>query len=489
MKENDSANYYTEININDSSSEEFRALAVQTAEYLGWIVESVSDKKIVINIMSSMVSNGEIFTIRFTADKALLESHSVGNLKFDFAKNKKNIRKFIEAYNEVSGKLDEEDVVELENAVRDAVAQQSTVRPEEIPDKNKKGLGDYLDFLKPRGDYFFTPLIVILNLIVFVLMLLNGANIFTPDSEILLKWGANFRPMTMDGEWWRMISSSFLHIGLLHLMLNMVALLYIGNILEPIIGRYKFIFSYFLTGMFASLFSLIWNANTISAGASGSIFGIIGVFTALLTTTIFGIGVRKSVLPNMLFYIILNIALGFKGDIDLAAHMGGLLSGFVVGYIYYFILSKKINQKTGNSLLVLLSILFIVATYYSFLSLPDDINKYQKLYQEFSKNEDKAIAIYKRMKEADRQEIYKVYSDTIVPLWRRNKGICENMQMLELPVQIKKMTLLYLQYSELRLEFSTLLLKNIESYDSMNTKRLNAINTSLDSIVKKINQE
>ena len=81
-------------------------------------------------------------------------------------------------------------------------------------------------------------------------MAINGVNIMLPDNGSLLNWGANFRPMTLDGQWWRLLTNCFLHIGIFHLLMNMYALLYIGVLLEPLLGRTRFLSAYLLTGFF-----------------------------------------------------------------------------------------------------------------------------------------------------------------------------------------------------------------------------------------------
>ncbi len=143
---------------------------------------------------------------------------------------------------------------------------------------------DLLAVFKPAKDYFITPIILNINLFIFLLMAMMGVSMVQPDSGSLLTWGANYGPLTLAGEWWRLISSCFLHIGVVHLLMNMYAFLLIGAQLEPRLGKLRFSVAYLLTGIIASGTSLWWHRHTISAGASGAIFGMYGVFLAMLTT-------------------------------------------------------------------------------------------------------------------------------------------------------------------------------------------------------------
>lgn len=102
------------------------------------------------------------------------------------------------------------------------------------------------------------------------------------DRNIHHKWGADFGPLTLTGDWWRTITCNFIHIGVIHVLMNMYALLYIGIFLEQLIGGRRLISAYFLTGLFSALASLAMHPETISAGASGSIFGLYGIFLSYL---------------------------------------------------------------------------------------------------------------------------------------------------------------------------------------------------------------
>ena len=123
-----------------------------------------------------------------------------------------------------------------------------------------------------------------------------------------------------------MITNCFLHIGILHLAFKMYALIFIGVLLEPYLGKLRFAVAYLLTGVFASVASLYWHDHTVSAGASGAIFGMYGVFLAMLTTNLIPKSVRKGLLASIGLFVAYNLLYGLKGwGIDAnAAHIGGL---------------------------------------------------------------------------------------------------------------------------------------------------------------------
>jgi membrane associated rhomboid family serine protease len=159
-----------------------------------------------------------------------------------------------------------------------------------------KEINSFFDLFIPTKGYFIAPILLNINILVFILMVFNGVNIFHPNVLLLQKWGANIRPLTLEGEWWRLLTSCFLHTSIFHLIGNMSALIYIGLLLEPLLGRLSFFSAYILTGITASLTSLCLHNMITSAGASGAIMGMYGVFLALLTTKLIELEKRNLLL-------------------------------------------------------------------------------------------------------------------------------------------------------------------------------------------------
>jgi membrane associated rhomboid family serine protease len=157
----------------------------------------------------------------------------------------------------------------------------------------------------------------------------------------LVKWGSNLPRKTLGaGEWWRLLTSSFLHGNLLHLAMNMFALWQAGQLVERIFGSARFAGLYLLAGIGGSLGSLLWGLLTQhpvnSVGASGAIFGIIGGLFAFIGREHSGVpptvgqDLRSSLAPFLLF----NIGAGFLyPHTDNAAHIGGLLGGWLAGHL------------------------------------------------------------------------------------------------------------------------------------------------------------
>jgi len=152
----------------------------------------------------------------------------------------------------------------------------------------------------------------------------------------LVAWGSNVGRLTLNGEWWRLVTSMFLHGNLLHLAFNMFALWQVGQLVERIFGSARFVALYMAAGICGSLASVLWNPFASSVGASGAIFGIIGGLLAFIQRKDSGVpptvvaDLRGSILPFLLF----NLTAGFLyPHTDNAAHIGGLVGGWVAGHL------------------------------------------------------------------------------------------------------------------------------------------------------------
>jgi rhomboid protease GluP len=192
--------------------------------------------------------------------------------------------------------------------------------------------------LQPRRVSYALPLHkpmatwVLLGLILatFLLETLAGGS---TQIDVLVQLGAKVTALVAAGEYWRLFTSMFLHIGLLHLAFNSYALVVIGADLERLLGTGRFLVLYLLSGLFGSLASYAFSTG-ISAGASGAIFGLIGGLAAFFALHRQQLGAwGKQRLANIAFLIVLNLFFGFtQRGIDNIAHIGGLLSGLALGW-------------------------------------------------------------------------------------------------------------------------------------------------------------
>ncbi|MCC8410407.1 rhomboid family intramembrane serine protease [Mucilaginibacter sp. UR6-1] len=213
-------------------------------------------------------------------------------------------------------------------------------------------LNDVKTILWPRQGYAVTPILILLNVSIFFVMVIAGLGFISFSSTDLLNWGADYRPAVMEGDYWRLFTAMFLHGGVMHLFLNMYGLMFIGIMLEPVIGSKRFASAYLISSLAGSAASLWWHPATVGVGASGAIFGMYGVYLALLTTNMYTSAQRKTLLTNMVVFIGINLLIGIRGSVDNAAHIGGLVAGIIAGYVTYpFIKDNIYISKKEKELL------------------------------------------------------------------------------------------------------------------------------------------
>lgn len=187
------------------------------------------------------------------------------------------------------------------------------------------------DFKKAK----VSQILILFNVITFVVL-----NVILKDSTYLLLF-AQEKEAIISGEYWRFLSSIFIHWDIGHLFNNMIGLLLYGTILELQFSKKFYILTYFICGLMGSLFTFLLTGSGIySAGASGAIFGLMGVSFMIFSKR------GKNIYYFGLFYIIYSLVYSLQPNIGFWSHLFGLITGLVVGYVYY----GKINKTNDKHL-------------------------------------------------------------------------------------------------------------------------------------------
>lgn len=472
------------IKIIGLSEKEALVIALEAAKKLGWNIGYISKKGFIAYTKFSMTSWSEEVQIKIDEGNINLKSECTGSQFFDWGKNKQNNEAFISQYNSVKRKfnLDEAETryVEIE---RDFVSEEEDIlnRP---PLSQKEKISGFFSIFKPTEGYFITPILLNLNLVVFIIMAVSGVSIMLPDNESLLLWGANFRPETLDGEWWRLITSCFLHIGVLHLLMNMYALIYIGLLLEPYLGKFRFLSAYLITGIAGSAASLYWNELTISAGASGAIFGMYGVFLGMLSTNLIEKSARKALFTSIAIFVGYNLLNGLKGGIDNAAHIGGLVSGIIVGLALYPSLIKPKIEKLKYGTIGVLTFLIISSTYIIISTTsPGDFSKYESEMNRFVLLEEKALSIFSLPESSPDQVFLSEIEETGIPNWQLSLQLLEGVGQLELPTEIQQRNSQLIKYCNLRIKTYELIHRSITERTDKYQPEIESHVQEIDSII------
>lgn len=215
-----------------------------------------------------------------------------------------------------------------------------------------------------RGPYI-TYTILAIQIILFILMTLSGGS---QNPRILVLFGAKFNPLIQAGEWWRLITPMFLHIGFIHLLFNSLIIYFLGRQLETIYGHWRYFLLYMLSGIVGNIFSFAFN-DAISAGASTAVFGLFAAAVVLGRLNP-GNPYIQSMGQSYLTLIIINLVFNiFSPGVDLAGHLGGLLGGA----LWAAVLAPthaRLNPKKRKILFSAIYIVGVLGLYYYGMNQP-----------------------------------------------------------------------------------------------------------------------
>lgn len=208
--------------------------------------------------------------------------------------------------------------------------QENAVRSE------RQGSTDLATLMGDSSPCIVTPVLIAISTLIFVTMVLTGSSIMSPTSENLMKWGANFGPSSTSGEYYRLLTAAFVHIGIIHIVFNMACLFDLGLATERVYGSVSFLLLYILSALGGSVASMVVQPAIVSAGASGAVFGTAGALLAFFIRNKDDLppGLFSRQVKNMGGFVVYNLIFGFSiSGIDNAAHIGGLATGFLCGYV------------------------------------------------------------------------------------------------------------------------------------------------------------
>ncbi|HTD23287.1 MAG TPA: rhomboid family intramembrane serine protease [Terriglobales bacterium] len=216
----------------------------------------------------------------------------------------------------------------------------------------------------PSAKFPVTTALLSINVLMFVAMGLSGVSLTDPTVDQLVRWGADYGPLTLTTQPWRLLTSTFVHGGLLHIGTNMWCLWNLGRMAENFFGRLSFLLIYLLTGISGSLLSVYLHPMRTSVGASGAIFGLAG---ALITALYLGrLPIPKQrlneALRSLIFFAVINLAIGAAVPvIDNSGHIGGFSLGLLIGALLSPSLTKDPESKAHTQRLVFSAVAVVLA--------------------------------------------------------------------------------------------------------------------------------
>lgn len=320
-----------------------------------------------------------------------------------------------------------------------------------------------------------TIVLIALNMLMFLMMVLQGVSVFNPTADSVLRWGADYGPLTLHGQWWRMLVSTFLHFGLIHLLFNMFVLFNIGLFLEGLADRVPFVVLYLVCGLGGSAASLAWHPSIVSAGASGAIFGLYGALLGFLVRHRGSIPAKSlaSLRKGALTFLGYNLLYGLRPGVDMAAHLGGLATGFVLGLFLIQPPSTSSSSSTSGDLTASGGVLTpasnwrvpaTVALGLALIAVPmialPKTDDYLAEYKRLATMEEKALALFNAsLKQWQANQITtQQYADTlekqILPPWRAEREAMEKLNVSQDQAARKQLLVEYLTDREQGWQFT-----------------------------------
>lgn len=309
-----------------------------------------------------------------------------------------------------------------------------------------------------------TLALIAINTLIFVLMVTKGVSFISPTADSVLAWGADYGPRTLNGQWWRMFTSLFLHFGIIHLAFNMLVLANIGPFMESLSGRVSYLILYIVSGIGGGVASLAWHPTIVSAGASGAIFGLYGGLLGFLLR-------HRNVLPRetlqplskgALTFVGYNIIFGLRPGVDMAAHLGGLAAGFLLGL---FLVQQRSREETSsfgrNAAAIVLGALLVILPLRKLPKPGDFLGEFSRL----ADTETTSLALFNssadkwKARQLSDQQFTDIIEQQILPSWKAERDAIAKLQ--NLPADQAKLTASLLKYMDARQESWQLLVDGV----------------------------
>ncbi|QKJ31324.1 rhomboid family intramembrane serine protease [Mucilaginibacter mali] len=486
------------IPLGDYNADHYLTLLYHSFQSMGWHIGYFHHDGMIAYTNISWESYSEEVSVRVYADKIVIKSECVGyqGLFTDYGKNQKNLD-LLFGEMDVTEVLLQDKLEQTAQQLMDTIPEKQFLSLADPPMKGKELLRGFFSAFVPKKHYAVTPVLVLVNIFIFVASILalgiiiailqrSGRDMSDDHffQNLLLAVGFSNRTQVLHGQVWRLFTNTFLHFSLTHLIGNMIVLIYIGSLIENKLGKWNFLFLYLLTGVMASMVSVMWHINAVAGGASGAIFGLFGILLALLSTNFYEASVRRALLISTAIFVGYNL-IPFRGQIDHAAHLGGLASGYVLGLIAFFGLSKpnRAFKKWG-----IVPVGIAVATAFIVLGIrftPEyHFDSYARTYKH---SEDLGYNIRSifygdsvgRVTRLDRME------HQALPQVRELLRIADTLQKIELPEKQKQKAALQAQVIKLECTFYNLLYKEYKENDKEKYRPEMERNTSIMNDLRK----
>lgn len=471
------------IPLGNLTADQYLNIAQQAMTNLGWVLSYVSENTIIAYTPISLQSYSEEITLTVENNASLFKSECVGIqlLLNDYGKNERNLTHFIHEFGYAKVQVDEGEGQHRQKIIAEPDYFNKT------PLAAKAKIKNVFYLLLPQKDYVVTPILIFLNIGYFLIYLLFSALFYrllvqakVLDPTILGYYvGANSRELVLNGQYWRLITHQFSHLTLSHLFFNMYALAYIGLLVEYKLGFKKYLSVYVVSGMCGGLVSIIFHNSGFMTGASGAIMGLFGAFLALLLNKAYERNATKALLVSTV--VVLSIMLingAFTHRVDNAAHIGGLISGFISCYLVY-------NEKlwTAKARYTALASVFIAFAVLVLTYTPKiQTKEFAALEKKYKQNWTRYTTVYKIPADWPTGKKLQLVQLNGIDLWKENDSLVKEMQVLNLTAQQRSKVEFHAKVVQIQSKMVVLLYKECAESTKYYRREIRALTRELNEL-------
>lgn len=461
------------------SNWEIFSIAENACKNLEWEYLVVDEKTFTATTPTNWTLNEEIITIQPENDMILFKSKSENLELLEAGRNQRNIdEELLPAFKKAKEQLN---TLQLQSA-------SSTIKTETL--KQLK-TGNRIDTGKMTfgfRDHEVTFLLIALKVIFFIVMVLKGASFPDPSAADILSWGGSMRAYITGGEWWRLAVAIFVPVSFVQLIVNIVAIYFIGLMVESILGKAKFLIAFLTAGVLANFVSIIKYNDTVIAGASGAIFGLYGVFLAFATTRYINRRFPKVWLLSIVAYVVFSITISVSADVYNAINFSGLIAGICIGYAFYFFHYKRNIARAGGTR-ISVEILLVTALVI-FLYVRSDRNdsiRFEKAVMRLNRIEVKAMTQMQRLQYTkSNEEAATILRDSTLPEWQRFKTELNKTNKYKLNGELTAKRKLLNQYAGMRIKQTDLIYQSVKNSSNRYDSQIEMISDSIDKIIDRL---
>jgi len=458
---------------------EIFSIAEKACKDLDWDYLIVDEKTFTASTPTHWTLSEQIIKVSVENSDIIFESQSESLDLYEAGRNKKNIEEqLLPAFTKARKRVSYEELQFAANILRTETIRQirsgNRIASERIT----------FGFI----NHEITFVLIAINLLVYLVMVLKHVDYINPAVNDIIDWGGNVKFNVTSGEWWRLITAVFVHIGIFPLLLNMAGLYFIGLMVEPILGKLKFLIAYICTGIIAGLASIMWIGEGVTAGASGAVFGMFGVFVAFATTTYINKKFPKTWLIFVLAYTGFNIFMGLHGANDNAANVGGFVAGIGVGYLFYLFHFKRNLARAGGTRISVEILLLtgLLVFFYLRKNGKDDTLRFEKEVMQLNQIELKAMTQMQQLQSKTNEEAAIVLRDSALPQWRHFQKEIIKTDAYRLDDQFKQKRKLLSKYAALRVRQTELIYKSIDEGTDKYNAEINEVSDTIDKIIDQL---